>query len=185
MSEKYVDARLIGIIGKPHGVKGEVTMTLLTDYPNTISKGAVLFLDEKCTCKIEVENLRCLKTKSNACFTIIKFRGIDNRNQAESLKGMKVFRNTGDSPELKEDQYWTDDIVGCRVYTAKDIFIGRVKDIEKYAANDNLVVKIETKNSFTGLIKDSILYIPVIEDYIKDIDLKNRKIILKRIPEYA
>lgn len=185
MSEKNVDARLIGIIGKPHGVRGEVTMTLFTDYPNTISKGAVFFLDEKCTRKIEVENLKCLKTKRTAGFTIIKFRGIDNRNQAEGLKGMNVFRNTGDSPGLKKGQYWTDDIIGCRVYTLESIFIGRVKDIEKFAANDNLVVKVETENTDTGLIRDSILYVPVIEDYIKDIDLKHRKITLKRIPEYA
>jgi len=45
MSEVSVDARLIGVIGKPHGIKGEITVVLLTDYPKTIKSEDTLFFD--------------------------------------------------------------------------------------------------------------------------------------------
>jgi len=64
MSEIDVDARLIGIISKPHGVKGEVIMALLTDYPSTIKRGTILFFDEKCTQKAEVENKKQKKLQT-------------------------------------------------------------------------------------------------------------------------
>jgi 16S rRNA processing protein RimM len=187
MSDINVDARLIGIIGKPHGVKGEVAMTLLTDYPSNINRGTILFFDEKCSLKTEVENVKHPEkiAKQITDFLIIKFKGIDDRKQAENLRGADVYRNIEDSPSLKKNQYWTDDITGCGVYTKNNIFIGKVKQIEKNKGNDNLVVEIKNrKDASVSNIKDDILYIPVIKDYIEDIDIESRKVILKKIPEY-
>ena len=186
MSEVSVDARLIGIIGKPHGIKGEITVMLLTDYPKTVKRGDTLFFDEKCKKKIEVESIRWKKIK-RSYMTVIKFKGIDSRNDAEKLKGVSLFRSIKDSPELKEDEYWVDDIINCLVYTKNNIFVGKVVNVEKFAANDNLAVKIENKDldiRDSGDSDSSILYIPVIEDYIESINLKDKKIILKKIPEY-
>ncbi len=157
---------------------------LLTDYPKTIKIGDILFFDEKCTRKAEVENVKLLKVKENASFLVIKFKGIDSKNCAESLKSINIFRSIKNSPSLKENQFWTDDIIGCMVYIKSNIPVGTVVDIEKFAANDNLVVKIENENLNILPVKNNIFYIPVIEDYIHDIDLKDKKIILKRIPEY-
>lgn len=185
MSGINVDARLIGIIGKPHGVKGEMIVALLTDYPNTIKKGTVLFFDEECTRRAEVENIKWPGSKKNARFLIIKFKGIDNKKHAEDLKNTNVFRDMRNGPVLRENQYWTDDIIGCGVYTEDGIFIGTVKDAEKFEANDNLVVNIESKDLIINNIKGNILYVPVIEDYIRDIDIGCRKITLKKIPEYT
>ncbi|GAH13943.1 unnamed protein product, partial [marine sediment metagenome] len=83
--------------------------------------------------------------------------------------------------------YWVDDIINCLVYTKNNIFVGKVVNVEKFTANDNLAVKIENKDldiRDSGDSDSSILYIPVIEDYIESINLKDKKIILKKIPEY-
>ncbi|GAG79263.1 unnamed protein product [marine sediment metagenome] len=77
MSEVSVDARLIGIIGKPHGIKGEITVMLLIDYPKTVKRGDTLFFDEKCKKKIEVESIRWKKIK-RSYMPIIKFKSIDS-----------------------------------------------------------------------------------------------------------
>lgn len=182
MSEINVDARLIGIIGKPHGIKGETVVMLLTDYPKSIKRGDVLFFDERCTRKAEVESIRWRKDKPEA--SIIKFKGIDSRNAACDLKGISVFRLIKDGPVPESNQYWIDDILECTVCTKNDVPIGKVINVEKLASNDNLAVRIDNKNLNTGYMEGDILYIPVIENYIDSIDLKNRKIILKKIPEY-
>ncbi|MDD5622386.1 MAG: ribosome maturation factor RimM [Actinomycetota bacterium] len=182
MSEINVDARLIGIIGKPHGIKGETVVMLLTDYPKSIKRGDILFFDEKCTRKAGVENIRWRKDKPEA--PIIKFKDIDSRNAAYDLKGINVFRLIKDGPVPGNNQYWVDDILECTVCTKSGIAIGKVINVEKFASNDNLAVRIDNKNLDTGCIDGDILYVPVIKNYIDCIDLKNRKIILKKIPEY-
>jgi 16S rRNA processing protein RimM len=183
MSEVIVDARLIGVIGKPHGIKGEITVVLLTDYPKTIKSGDTLFFDEKCKKKIDVESIRWKKIK-RSYIPVIKFKGIDSRNDAENLKSARLFRSVKDSPKLKEDEYWVDDIINCMVYTKNNIFVGKVVNVEKFAANDNLAVKIENKDLDIRDSDSNIFYIPVIEIYIESINLKDKKIILKKIPEY-
>lgn len=184
MSKINVDARLIGIIGKPHGIRGETTIMLLTDYPKTIKKGSVLFFDENCLKKAEVESIREKNIKKHPTL-IIKFRGIDNRNQAEDLKGVSIYRNIKDSPRLKRDQYWVDDLLDCRVYSKNEGFIGRVMDVERLSSNDNLEVKIENRKLKIKGIKGVILYIPIIKRYIDSINIKEKKVILKEIPEYV
>ncbi|MEA2016452.1 MAG: ribosome maturation factor RimM [Actinomycetota bacterium] len=179
-----MDSRLIGIIGKSHGVKGEVIIKLLTDYPNTIKKGMPLFLDESCTEKIEVENIKCLKSKGGKDLFLVKLRGINKRESAEELRGRHVFRSGTDTPALKKNQYWIDDIIGCRVFTADGTFIGTVLNVEKFISNDNLAVKLENDRLDIKGVKDKVFYIPVIKDYIEVIDLDDRKVVLKRIPEY-
>jgi ribosomal 30S subunit maturation factor RimM len=57
-------------------------------------------------------------------------------------------------------------------------------NVEKFAANDNLAVKIENKDLDIRDSDSNIFYIPVIEIYIESINLKDKKIILKKIPEY-
>lgn len=184
MSKINVDARLIGIIGKPHGIRGETTIMLLTDYPKTIKKGSVLFFDENCLKKAEVESIREKNIKKHPTL-IIKFRGIDNRNQAEDLKDASIYRNIKDSPRLKRDQYWVDDLLDCRVYSKNEGFIGRVMDVERLSSNDNLEVKIENRKLKIKGINGVILYIPIIKRYIDSINIKEKKVILKEIPEYV
>ncbi len=181
MPEINVDARLIGIIGKPHGIKGETVVMLLTDYPKSIKRGDILFLDDKCTQKAEVENVRWRKDKPEA--SIIKFKGIDSRNAAYDLKGINVFRLIKDGPVPEDNQYWVDDILECMVYTKDGVLIGKVINVEKFTSNDNLTVRVSGKISNINIDGD-ILYVPVIENYIDSIDLKNKKIILKKVPEY-
>lgn len=184
MSKINVDARLIGIIGKPHGIRGETTIMLLTDYPKTIKKGSVLFFDENCLKKVEVESIRKKNIKKHPTL-IIKFKGIDNRNQAEDLKGVSIYRNIKDSPRLKRDQYWVDDLLDCRVYSKNEGFIGRVMDVERLSSNDNLEVKIENRKLKIKGINGVILYIPIIKRYIDSINIKEKKVTLKEIPEYV
>ena len=181
MSEINVDARLIGIIGKPHGIKGEIVVMLLTDYPKSIKRGDILFFDEGCTRKAEVENIRWRKDKPEA--SIIKFKGIDSRNDAYDLKGINVFRLAKDGPVPEDNQYWGDDILECMVYTKDGVLIGKVINVEKFTSNDNLAVRVDNKILKLNIDGD-ILYVPVIENYIDSIDLKNKKIILKKVPEY-
>ncbi|MES0341287.1 MAG: ribosome maturation factor RimM [Candidatus Humimicrobiaceae bacterium] len=183
MSQDNVDARLIGVIGKPHGIKGEINVMLATDYPNTILKGSILFMDHDLSIPIEVDNIRQKKLKGKDV-SILKFAGIDDRNEAQRLKGKKIYRSGSEIPALEDGQFWIDDLIGCRVLLKDGSTIGKVQDVDILPSNQNLAVLIEnTAASVSGMV-GNILYVPLIEDYIENIDISGKKITLKKIPEY-
>jgi len=175
MSQELVDARLVGVIGKPHGIKGEVNVMLLTDYPDSILKGSVLFLDEGCTEEITVENIRTVMAKGRQT-AVIKFAGIADRDDAGGLRGRELFRSSQDSPELESGQFWADDLEGCSVYLADNTELGTVEKVDMLPANDNLLIR--------PLNGKDMVYIPMVDEYIDSIDIKNKKVVIKKLPEY-
>ncbi|MCJ7666228.1 MAG: ribosome maturation factor RimM [Actinobacteria bacterium] len=183
MSQKNIDVRLIGVIGKPHGIKGELNVMMVTDYPNTILKGSRLFMDQKCSVPVEVAGIRCKKLKGREV-SIVKLAGIDDRSAAERLKGKDLYRSGGEAPVLEDGQFRIDELTGCRVFLSGGTPIGRVEDVEVLASNENLAVFIDNnKITVSGIVKN-ILYVPLIEDYIDNIDISGKKIIIKKLPEY-
>lgn len=183
MSVGNVDARLVGIIGKAHGIRGELNVRLLTDYPETIYGGVSLFLDRDCTKKITVENIS-FRNSGGKKIALVKFVKIDTRSQAESLIGSYLYRKPEDTPALEKGQYWVDDLEGCMVYNREGILVGEVIKVESYSSNSNLMVKrTGSVIEIPGAAGD-IFFIPLISDYIKDIDTGRKKIILKKIPEF-
>ena len=183
MSQDNVDLRLIGVIGKPHGIKGEINVMLLTDYPNTILKGSTLFMDQDLSMPVEIDSIRQKKLKGREV-SVIKFAGIDDRNQAQKLKGKNLYRSGSEVPALEEGKFWIDDLIGCSVLLNSGITIGKVQDVDVLTSNENLAVLIENPDIKVSGMVGNIFYIPLIEDYIENIDIPGKKIVLKKLPEY-
>lgn len=183
MSQEYVDARLIGIVGKAHGIKGEVNVMLLTDYPDSILKGTEIYLDKYCSKKMIIENI-VLRMKKGHKSAIIKFEEISGREHAEDIRGQELYRNPKDCPVLNSDEFWVDDLEGCIVYLEHGEVLGTVEKVEDIPSNQNLIVRLKDKEMEINGITSGCLYVPLIDDYIKSIDIGKKKIILKKIPEY-
>src|SRR4030042_4443585 len=144
MSGKLSIARLIGVIGKPRGIKGQLYVRLFTDYPNSFRCGDLIYLDEDCIKEIAIENVIELNNKSR---TVFKFFNCNSRNEAEKLRDCLLFRKEKDKPKIAEDNYWVDDIIDCLVYSPDKNIIGKVKNVENFPSNDSLVVEIENKST--------------------------------------
>ena len=178
-------ARLIGVIGKPRGINGEVYVRWFTDYPNTIKPGDKVYVDEDCAREIVIEDINKLSNKSR---TVLKFLNHNSRNDAEKLRGCLIFRKEKDRPEILNGQYWIDDIIDCDVYSSGNSIIGRVRNVENFPTNDSLIVELNESGSIKNNNKskggNNNIIIPMVEDFIMNIDVKNKKIILKKLPEY-
>lgn len=183
MSQKLVEARSVGIIGKPHGIRGEVNVMLLTDYPGSILKGSVLYLDKNCTEEVSVEGVYFKKIRGRNS-AVMKFQNIDSRNEAEMLRGRELFRSPGDSPVLGDDEFWIDDLEECRVYLKDRTEIGTVEKVEILPSNENLVICL--KDAEPGRNKGSRkkIYVPLIDEYIDSIDISQKTVVIKKMPEY-
>ncbi|MHB1346475.1 MAG: ribosome maturation factor RimM [Candidatus Humimicrobiaceae bacterium] len=181
--KKKNDLRLIGIIGKPHGIHGEVILSFVTDYPDSISAGTIFFTDENRHDFLEIETIRNvdLRIKNGA---IAKFKGVADRNSAEDIKGFNLFREVENSPSLPEGEFWIDDLIGCTVYNNSENYIGTVTDVIQNLANDNILVEKDANSIEVAGIKEKEFFIPLIDDYIDHIDTSEKKIFLKKDPEY-
>ena len=167
-------SRIVGVIGKPHGLSGHVFVNMVTDYPETIKVGDSLYLDEACIQKLTVEDIKKINVRGKKR-TIFKFFSIDTSDEALCIKNNMLYRLKEDSPSLDKGDFWIENLIGCDVYLREDIFLGKVIDIEKYSFNDNLLIKSPEKH---------IIIIPMLEDYISSISIKEKKIILQKLPEY-
>jgi 16S rRNA processing protein RimM len=101
---------------------------------------------------------------------MVIFKDIFNIDDVLKYKGKSAYINKDDL-KLDNNMYLDTDLMGIKVYD-DDKYIGIVTDIMEMPKNDILVVMSDTKKKFL---------IPYIEPFIKNIDIKNNKIIIESI----
>ena len=166
MSDKTLIA--IGKIVAPHGVRGDVRVIPLTDFPDRFQAlKKVLLQGGK---ELAVEAVRYHKQ-----FVILKFRGLDSRDAVEPMKG-KLLEVTRDNlVPLPEGHFYVFDIVGLKVYDEAENYIGTVTDILHTGSNDVYVAEKEGEQP---------VLIPALKDVVKTIDVVGGKMTVKLQEEW-
>ncbi|NER33325.1 MAG: ribosome maturation factor RimM [Oscillatoria sp. SIO1A7] len=135
----------IGKIVSAQGLKGEMRVYPLTDFPERfLEPGQRWLLSEKQTEPQPVELLggRYLSGKG---LYVVTLAGVENRDRAETLRGSKLLVPESDRPVLAEDEYHVLDLIGLSVIDQKTgKTIGTVVDLVS-AGHDLLVVNPEPK----------------------------------------
>lgn len=151
MMEPFI---VIGKIGAPHGVRGEVRIQPLTDFPDRFNGLKRVFLDEKIELEIE-------RVKYNNQLIILKFKNFDDRNALEPLKGKLLKVSREEVSPLAHGEYYHFDIIGLEVYNETEEYLGKVIEILKTGSNDVYVVNNEKQQ----------LLIPALKKVVTKIDI--------------
>ena len=158
----------IGQIVNTFGIKGEVKVVPFTDDINRFDDLEKVYVKTKKESKLyKVENARYHKN-----MVLLKFEGINNPEDAESLKNSFLEVDREDAIPLEEGTYFIADLIGLEVYTDDGKLLGKVEDIYNTGSKDIYVVKDE-------LGKQVLL--PGIDEVIKEVKLDDR-IIVHLIP---
>ncbi|MCF7529736.1 ribosome maturation factor RimM [Neisseria lisongii] len=96
----------------------------------------------------------------------VKFEGIDDRDQAFSLRGYTIEIPRESFAPTEEDEYYWADLVGMTVNNKSGIVLGTVKNLMETGANDVLVVEGEYGQKL----------IPFVSQYIENVDIGNHTI---------
>jgi len=129
----------VGRIGRPHGLRGEVTIEVRTDDPAVrFALGAVLATEPVARGPLTVASFRRISANN-----VVRFEGIEDRNAAETLRGTVLVVEAGELPELDdEDEFYDHQLIGLAVrLLGSDQPIGEVTDLMHLPASDVLVVK--------------------------------------------
>ena len=119
----------IAKITKPHGVKGEVRVSVLLDSPELFCRVKEAYLEDR--------KVRIFPRKAGEA-AIARIENVMNRDDAELLRGKMLFVDRQEAENLKENEYFVDDLIGLTVY-AGEKRIGVVTDIYKGARTADVI----------------------------------------------
>jgi 16S rRNA processing protein RimM len=123
----------IGEILKPHGVRGEVAASLRLDSPDCLDHLESLFLQRRGQPPREYE-LHGLREHTGRALLI--FRGVEDRNAAEALRGCAVLIPAAHLSPLQEDEIYLNQLQGCEVVLEDGSPLGRIREVLAPAGNE-------------------------------------------------
>ncbi len=159
---------LVGRIVRPHGVRGDLKVLPLTDWPERFESLTTVHLKsvkENCR-KVKIQNVRFQKNG-----IILKLAEVDNIDTAEMLRGYELYVSPDQIPPLPEGYVHLHDLIGLKVLTDSGEIIGEVTDILKIPAHDVYVVSLGEKE----------ILIPAVKQFVKSVDLEKGEVIITPI----
>ena len=154
----------VGVITATHGIHGEVKVFPTTDDPKRFKKLKKVLLDtgrEKL--ELEVEGVKFFKN-----MVILKFKEYNDINQIEKYRKCPLLVTREHAVKLKKNEYFIADLIGLKVYTEDDAFLGTLDDVIQTGANDVYqVVTEEGKEILIPAIRQCILEVDVEDGRMK------------------
>ncbi|MEV7572978.1 ribosome maturation factor RimM [Pseudarthrobacter sp. NPDC089323] len=122
-------------IGKPHGIRGEVTVQVLTDAPeDRFIPGTEFVVEPASSGPLTVSSARW-----NKDILLLGFEEVADRNMAETLRGAKLFIETADLDEDDDEGWYEHELVGLEARVGDQV-VGKVTALNTGPAQDLLMV---------------------------------------------
>lgn len=159
----------LGQIVNTHGLRGSVKVNVFSENLENIKKYKNIYLKNKDNEYIEYRVLDIKFTNNQA---IVTFEEITNKDEANSYRNKYLYIKREDLEELDDDTYYLIDLIGLNAYEIinnEEKLLGELIEVNQNAPTDIYVIKkTDNKN----------LMIPAVKEYIKKIDILNKKIIV-------
>ena len=165
----------LGVISGAHGIRGEVKIKAFSEDPLRINAYGPLS-DETGGTTVEITSLR-----PNKGGVIARIAGVADRDQAEALKGIKLFVARSALPEAAEDEYYQADLVGVRVELSDGKAIGRVIAVQDFGAGPMLEIRL-SRPARAGAKGEQTLLAPFTREIVPEVDLAGGRLILDPPP---
>ncbi|MBI1282302.1 MAG: 16S rRNA processing protein RimM [Anaerolineaceae bacterium] len=130
---------LIGEILRPHGVIGEVRMKVITHYPERLPQLKVVYLAPSVDSS-EISPYTLERMRMHQGYALMKFKGIDDRDQADKLRQLVVMVAIGDAIPLDDGELYLYQLVGLTVQTEAGETLGIITEVLETGANDVYIV---------------------------------------------
>ena len=157
----------VGKLRRPHGVHGEIIMDVLTDFPERIHPGMILYTGP------QRQPLRLHGLRWHGSAMLVEFDGYETPESVGELRNQYTCVPTADRPPLPEGEYYQHQLIGLKVVSEQGETLGSVSEILSTGANDVYVVRPE--------IGKEIL-IPAVDDFVVAVDLERGELRVRLLP---
>lgn len=124
----------VGRVAGAFGVRGEVRITSFTADPLALVDYKDLRREDGST------GLTLTSGRAAKGGVIVRAREVETREQAEALRGLKLYISRDSLPEPEEDEFYVTDLIGLAVETAEGEALGRVKAVQDFGAGSLLEI---------------------------------------------
>ncbi|WP_430422719.1 ribosome maturation factor RimM [Phenylobacterium sp.] len=124
----------VGRVAGAFGVRGEVRITSFTAEPLALVDYKTLVREDGSP------GLTLTSGRATKGGVVVRAKEIETREQAEALRGLKLFIPRDRLPEPEEDEFYVTDLVGLTVQTAEGEVLGVVKAVQDFGAGDLLEI---------------------------------------------
>lgn len=161
---KKADRVCVGVVTGSYGVRGEARIKSFCAEPSAIADYSPLSSEDGNTLYSVV-----ISRPVKGGF-VVKLGSVTSKEQADGLKGAKLFAERDDLPALPDDEYYYTDLIGLEVLDTGGATIGRVKAVFDHGAGDILEV--------TGPNIKGAALIPFTKDIVPTVDYSAGRLIV-------
>ncbi|MDQ5854916.1 MAG: ribosome maturation factor RimM [Actinomycetota bacterium] len=155
--------RVVGRIGRPHGVRGEVTVQVRTDSPEQrFTVGAQLGVGAGRTLTVDA-------VRPHAGNLLVRFAGVTDRAAAAELRGVLLTVDTVELPALDDpDEFYDHQLEGLAAVGSDGAQLGTVREVVHTPASDLLVVETDRGEAL----------VPFVRAIVPEVDLSAGRVVL-------
>jgi 16S rRNA processing protein RimM len=158
---------VIGEIVRPHGLRGEVRVTPLTDEPRRFERVTECVLWD--ATRDERETRRIATARRHGDAVVVAVAGCETPEAAQALVGRLLAVPEADALPLPEGRFYPWQLEGARVVTERGDAVGEVAGVERGAGQEWWVVR--------GAGREH--WIPAVADIVVDVDLAARRVVIR------
>lgn len=165
---------VVGRIGKPHGIRGEVTVDVRTDEPDRrYADGAVLHVEAPRGSAFAPRALTVSRTRWHQGVLLASFAELPDRTAAESARGV-VLRAVVPADETPEDpdEFYDHQLVGLAAYDLEGVHLGEVVGLT-HGAQD--LLRIKTPDRREALV-------PFVSALVPEVDVAGGRVVIADRP---
>lgn len=145
----------MGRVVAAHGIRGEVRVVLLTDFPDRFRRTRRIYVGDEERPR-DLEGARLHNGQA-----LLKIAGVDCRSDAELLRDRILFVPEKEAVRLPEGSYFLQQILGLEVRTGDGAVLGKVTEILRTGSNDVYVVRGP----------EGEVLLPAIRQVVREVDL--------------
>lgn len=166
---------LVGRIGKPHGIRGEVTIDVRTDEPELrFAPGAVLLAEPPRDSALKPGTLTVARTRTHQGTLLAVFEEFADRNAAEAARGVLLrVRVAADAAPEDPEEFYPHQLIGLRAENLEGEHIGEVTGLTHGAAQDLIGIKA---------LDGRATLVPFVTPLVPEVDLAGGRIVVADRP---
>jgi 16S rRNA processing protein RimM len=155
--------RVVGRIGRPHGLRGEVTVQVRTDFPDQrFAAGAQLRGDAGRTLTVET-------VRPHGGALLVRFAGVTDRDAAVELCGLVLTVEATGLPDLDDpDEFYDHQLEGLAAVGPDGAALGTVREVVHAPASDLLVLETDHGE----------VLVPFVRAIVPEVDLAGGRVVL-------
>lgn len=161
---------VVGRIGRPHGLRGEVTVEVRTDSPELrFVPGTALQTDPPCATPLVVEDVHWHGER-----LLLSFTGVEDRTAAEALRDVRLVVDVPDDERPDDpEEYYDHQLAGLVAVTVGGEEVGVVAEVLHLPSQDVLAVRRPD---------GAEVLVPFVAEIVPEVDLAGGRVVLDPPP---